>query len=198
MRSSIGFRARRVCFDLKSSPLWPMTLMGTRARDVIDSRDRSFMETSFLDTDDPALNLGEAMDTRPTVLVIDDRAINREFLVSLLGYSGYRTMEAESPSGFSKLHPPDLIITDVQMPGVSGLDFLASLRADPDVAKIPVILYTGVFRTKSLEEEARMLGAFAVLSKPSEPGVLLNYVRSALATESPVSSSGCGASIRIH
>jgi CheY-like chemotaxis protein len=55
---------------------------------------------------------------RPTILVVDDRPINREFLVSLLNYSGYQTIEANSPTELPAVDHLDLIITDVHMPGM--------------------------------------------------------------------------------
>jgi signal transduction histidine kinase/CheY-like chemotaxis protein len=119
-------------------------------------------------------------DGRPIILVVDDRAINRDFLVSLLNYSGYRTIEANSPTELPAVDHLDLIITDVHMPGMDGLTFLRAMRGDSITRRVPVILYTAAYKTPELEARAKGLGAFAVLTKPTAPEVILEYVRAAL------------------
>lgn len=131
-------------------------------------------------------------DGRPIILVVDDRAINRDFLVSLLSYSGYRTIEANSPTELPAVDHLDLIISDVHMPSMNGLTFLQAMRADSITRQVPVILYTAAYKTPELEARAKALGAFAVLTKPTAPEVILEYVRAALlanAWRNPVLSS---------
>ena len=116
----------------------------------------------------------------PTILVVDDRAINRDFLVSLLSLSGYRTLEANSPTEIPQVDRIDLIITDVHMPGMNGLNFLERVRADSITSEVPVILYTAGYKTPDIEARAKAMGAFAVLTKPTAPEVILENVRAAL------------------
>ena len=77
---------------------------------------------------------------RLTILIVDDRAINWDFLASLLNYSGYQAVEANSPTELPDVAHLDLIITDVHMPGMNGLDFLTALPGDAITRHVPVIL----------------------------------------------------------
>lgn len=120
---------------------------------------------------------------RPTILVVDDRAINREFLVSLLTCAGYQTVEASSPTELPQVAQLDLIITDVHMPGMNGLDFLRALRVDSITSQVPVILNTAAYKTPAIEATAKNMGAFAVLTKPTAPEIILEQVRAALGSK---------------
>ncbi|WP_018295343.1 ATP-binding protein [Mariprofundus ferrooxydans] len=81
----------------------------------------------------------------PTVLVIDDDASVRELLKEMLVQGGYRTLlAANGEEGIHKAieREPDLIILDLMMPGMSGFDVMTSLRKNPSVADIPVLIFT--------------------------------------------------------
>ena len=118
----------------------------------------------------------------PVILVVDDRAINREFLVTLLKYAGYQTVEASSPTQLPDMDRLDLIISDVHMPGMNGLAFLNVLRADTITRHVPVILYTAAYKTPEIDAKAKALGVFAVLTKPTAPEVILDKVREAISS----------------
>lgn len=78
------------------------------------------------------------------ILVVDDRELNREFLVTLLRYRGHELMEAsEGSEGLSiaRTSAPDLIISDILMPAMDGYEFVRQLRGDPRTAKIPVVFF---------------------------------------------------------
>ena len=65
------------------------------------------------------------------ILVVDDRASNRDILTTLLGYRGHRVSEATNGTdALDKVHtdPPDLIITDLLMPGMDGFEFVRNLH----------------------------------------------------------------------
>jgi response regulator RpfG family c-di-GMP phosphodiesterase len=84
----------------------------------------------------------------------------------------------------------DLVITDVYMPGINGLEFLSTLRSDPATTRhVPVILYTATYKSSDLEAKAKALGAFSVLSKPSDPEVILEHVRAALNSKTQESTA---------
>src|SRR5213076_3050866 len=87
---------------------------------------------------------------------------------------------ANSPTELPAVDHLDLIISDVHMPGMNGLTFLQEMRADSITRQVPVILYTAAYKTPELEAKAKTLGAFAVLTKPTAPEVILEYVRAAL------------------
>jgi CheY-like chemotaxis protein len=102
-----------------------------------------------------------------TILVVDDHPVTREPLARLLQFEGFRTacaangVEALAAVAQSR---PDLILLDVMMPKMNGVDFLEHLRRDPDGASIPVIGLTGVFDPNHLAR-LRELGVADVLTK---------------------------------
>jgi two-component system sensor histidine kinase ChiS len=84
-------------------------------------------------------------DTPKTVLVVDDHLDTCELLVRLLQISGYLAVCVESgPEALAFLgrRKPDLMILDMMMPGMSGLDVLRAVRARPDAKDVPVLMYT--------------------------------------------------------
>ena len=123
-----------------------------------------------------------------TILIVEDHAISRQMLSNLLGYKGYRVLEAadgvEALSRAQTEHP-DLIITDVVMPTMDGLELVRRLRADTALKDTPAIFYTAAsLRTGSLHlEEA--CGHCRVLAKPSDPAVILQVVEEALGIAPP-------------
>ena len=128
-----------------------------------------------------------------TILVVDDRAINREYLVMLFESCGYRTLEAHDGSEALKIVKRDkvaLVISDVLMPVMDGIQFANSLHADPVIAHIPIIFYTATYR----ESEARMLaqrcGVATVLAKPAEPQRILDSVSAILGKSAVIPGSG--------
>jgi PAS domain S-box-containing protein len=117
------------------------------------------------------------------ILIVDDRAINREFLVTLLGYGAHQLLEAadgkEALKIIKEAHP-DLIITDILMPTMSGYELAQKLQTDPDLAKIPVIFYTATYRMEEARSLAQSCGVKYVLTKPSDPEVIMDVVNQAL------------------
>ena len=117
------------------------------------------------------------------ILVIDDRAVNREFLVTLLGYKGYQLLEAgDGAEGLAvaRAEHPDLVICDVLMPTMDGYEFVRQLRADPAIAHITVIFYTAHYREREAQNLAKACGVLHVLTKPCEPEVVIRVVDEAL------------------
>src|SRR5512134_3370452 len=118
-----------------------------------------------------------------TILIVDDRTTNRQFLVTLLGYAGHRVLEAANGAQALQIvrsEQPDLIITDILMPTMDGYEFVRQLRADPDFASTPVIFYTATYRDREARSLAKAAGVQYVLTKPAEPAVILNIVNAAL------------------
>lgn len=118
-----------------------------------------------------------------TILVVDDRATNREFLMTLLGYGGHRMLEASDGAqglAIARAKHPDLIIVDIVMPSMDGYEFVRELRSDPEIAQTPVIFYTASY----LESEARTLaetcGVHFIITKPAEPEEILRKVKAVL------------------
>lgn len=103
-----------------------------------------------------------------TVLIVDDTRLNRELVKDLLESEGYLVSEAEN--GREALHcvrtqPPELVLLDIELPDMSGLDVLAALQADPATQNIPVVALTAHNQPSELQ---RFLSAgfVACISKP--------------------------------
>jgi CheY-like chemotaxis protein len=119
----------------------------------------------------------------PTVLVVEDRPTDRELLVALLGSSGYEVVEAETGDEALRLTRewrPDLVIADMLVPEMDGLDFARAVRADPKISGTPIILYTATYELWELERLARAAGVSLVLRKPTDPREILAAVAALL------------------
>lgn len=116
------------------------------------------------------------------VAIVDDDDAIRRGLSSLLRSAGYAVRLFASAEDYliDRASPrPDCVLTDVQMPGMSGLDLQDSLaKSFPET---PVLIMTA-FPTLAIEERATAAGARSFLSKPFDPGVLLQALQDALAT----------------
>lgn len=103
-----------------------------------------------------------------TVLVADDNATNRRLALLVLEKAGHRILEAadgEAVLRIARDAAPDLIVMDVQMPGMDGLATTRALRADPATAGIKVLALTA-FAMKGDRERILAAGCDAYLSKP--------------------------------
>ena len=118
-----------------------------------------------------------------TILIVDDRALNRRFLTTLLGYAGHETIEAEDgiiALTMAQVRRPDLMITDVLMPNMDGVMLTEMMRSTPSLTDVPVIFYTATYRLEDAREMAATLGVQRILSKPCEPQVILDTVTDVL------------------
>ena len=80
-----------------------------------------------------------------TVLVVDDMPVNRDLVRTVLGYHGHQTLEARGGAEALALlthEHPDLVLTDVMMPGMDGFELARAIRADSSTKGIPVLFYT--------------------------------------------------------
>ena len=120
----------------------------------------------------------------PLVLVVEDDLETRHLYVDLLKQEGYRTIDAHN--GLQALEkalasPPDLVIADIAVPGIDGIELCRRLRADSRTREVPVIAVTG-HDDRQYRDRAIQAGADRVLIKPCEPHTL---VREAPALVSP-------------
>ena len=123
---------------------------------------------------------------RTRLLVVDDRAENRDFLRTLFTFRGWEVLEAADGEHALKIaseRKPHLIVADVVMPRMDGYDLVRRLRQNPELAATKVIFYTATY----LEEEARALardcGVTHVIAKPAEPEEILRIVDEVLQIE---------------
>jgi PAS domain S-box-containing protein len=119
----------------------------------------------------------------PTILIVDDRPVNREYLGTLLDHGQHRLLQAADGAealALARAEHPDLVITDILMPTMDGYEFVRQLRTDPAGARIPVIFYTAHYHEPEARNLANACGVTAVLTKPFEPEVMLSMVNAAL------------------
>ncbi len=113
-----------------------------------------------------------------TVLHIEDNEYNRKIVRQLLSRTAFRLLEAvdgEEGLAVAQRELPDLILMDVQLPRLSGLDATRLLRADPRTAKIPLVVVTS-FALSGDDRRAIDAGASAYLAKPYSPRDLMALI----------------------
>jgi len=116
------------------------------------------------------------------ILVVEDQEDLRGVLRDLLAGSGYAVIEAaDGQAGVAKAKSerPDLILMDIQLPVVDGYEATRQIKADPSLARTPIIAVSS-FAMKGDEEKARSSGCYHYVTKPYSPLQLLRIVRSTL------------------
>jgi two-component system cell cycle sensor histidine kinase/response regulator CckA len=104
-----------------------------------------------------------------TILIVDDRAANRDYLVTLLGYGGHRLLQAADGAealATARARHPDLIIADILMPTMDGYELVRQLLADPLIAQTPVIFWTAHYHEREAWALARTCGVSSVRGRP--------------------------------
>jgi two-component system, cell cycle response regulator len=115
------------------------------------------------------------------VLLVEDSAAIRALVRRMLVAGGHTVVEAargEDALGLCREQQPDVVLLDVEMPGMSGWDVLAAMKADPGLSDVPVVFLTGRSDTADMVDGLR-LGAHDYLRKPCEPTELLARVQAA-------------------
>ena len=102
------------------------------------------------------------------ILVVEDNDLNRKLFCDVLKANGYEVVpvaDGQNVLGTAKRFQPHLVIMDIQLPNVSGIDLIAELKGEGDLAKVPVLAVTA-YAGKGDEERIREAGAQDYLSKP--------------------------------
>jgi len=113
------------------------------------------------------------------ILVIEDHEDNRRILRDLLTSAGYEPIEAvsgEEGVALAETHRPDLILMDIQLPGLDGYEATRRIKANPALRHIPVIAVTS-YALSGDDVKARAAGCDAYVTKPFSPRALLAKVR---------------------
>ena len=137
---------------------------------------------TFQPAEHPSGPSADAETARRSVLVADDSPDMRELLAELLGYEGYevRTVSSGGRALTEMIaRPPDLLITDLFMPGMSGFSLRALMLRRPELAAVPVIVLSAYWQRPS-----ETLDVADVLTKPLSIDRLLDSVRRLLVTDS--------------
>jgi two-component system cell cycle response regulator DivK len=114
-----------------------------------------------------------------TVMIVEDNELNMKLFHDLLEANGYRTIQTRNGMealALAREHHPDLILMDIQLPEVSGLDVTRWIKEDETIRHIPVIAVTA-FAMKGDEERIRGGGCEAYLSKPISVMKFIETVR---------------------
>jgi two-component system cell cycle response regulator DivK len=117
-----------------------------------------------------------------TVLVVEDNELNMKLFHDLLEASGYNIVQTRNgleAIDLARSHRPDLILMDIQLPEISGLEVTKWIKEDDDLRAIPVIAVTA-FAMKGDEERIRQGGCEAYLSKPISVTKFIETVKSYL------------------
>ena len=115
---------------------------------------------------------------RKKVLIVEDNDLNMKLFNDLLVAHGYGTLQTRDgleALALARLHHPDLILMDIQLPEVSGLQVTQWIKKDDDLCRIPVIAVTA-FAMKGDEEKIRDGGCEAYIAKPSSVASFIRTV----------------------
>jgi two-component system, sensor histidine kinase and response regulator len=118
-----------------------------------------------------------------SILILDDRAADRDLLAILLGHAGYSVQEAATGQvalEIARAEDPDLVITDILMPGMNGYEFVRRLRTDPETDAIPVIFCTANYVEGEVKKLAAACGVSRFIAKPLDLETILEIVGDAL------------------
>ena len=116
------------------------------------------------------------------ILVVEDTEDNRQILRDLLGMAGYDMIEAHDGLqgvAMATEHKPDLILMDIQMPVLDGYEATRRIKANPDLAAIPIVAVTS-YALSGDEAKTRAAGCDSYIAKPYSPRQMLAKVREIL------------------
>lgn len=132
----------------------------------------------------PPATAAAGVTPRATILVVDDSRENQELKRSILEPFGYQVLCAATVADAMELvrqHPASLIVADVGLPDASGLDLLRTLKCEPELSHIPVVIITSSHPERSMQQAAMRLGAARFLVRPLDASDVLREVESCLA-----------------
>ena len=118
------------------------------------------------------------MDKRKKILIVEDNKQNMKLFQDLLEREGYQTFQTwggNETLALAREHRPDLILMDIHLPEVSGLDLTRWIKQDDELKNIPVIAITA-FAMKDDEEEFRKAGCETYIPKPISISIFLDTI----------------------
>lgn len=120
---------------------------------------------------------------RPLVLIVDDYADSREVWTMLLGAEGFEVLtEANGTDALATAlrESPNIVVLDLKLPGMSGVDVARALRASDGARQLPLVALTGYSDPAQLQQ-AKDAGFDVILTKPCNPSMLVDELRRLLA-----------------
>jgi two-component system cell cycle response regulator len=120
---------------------------------------------------------------RATILVVDDRLVNRELMRTILEHSGYTVLlaaDVREALALARTHAPNLIVSDLHMPELTGFDLLRAAKADPELRSIKIVIHSATIGSERDCQEAIRLGALRCLARQIEPQLILAEIEASL------------------
>lgn len=120
-----------------------------------------------------------------TILIVEDNELNMKLFHDLLEAHNYETLQTRDGNdalALAREHKPDLILMDIQLPGVSGLEVTRQIKADDELKSIPVVAVTA-FAMKGDEDRIREGGCEAYIAKPIRIDELISTVQQFIGSE---------------
>ncbi len=128
---------------------------------------------------------------RRLILLVEDMLDARELYAEYLAYAGFSVVTAingHEAISLARLLRPDLILMDIRLPGMDGLEATADIKADPDLAHIPVVALTAD-PSSDINVRARRAGCAGVITKPVLPDEVVRKITNLLSTVQPQRST---------
>lgn len=122
-----------------------------------------------------------------TILIVEDNPLNLELVSDILEAQGYQVQQAiNGKDAIAKIdsHMPDLVLMDIQLPGLDGLTVTGIIKDKPETAHIPIIALTA-HAMRGDEEKARQAGCDGYISKPIDTRALPETIRQILDNITP-------------
>ena len=116
------------------------------------------------------------------ILIVEDNELNMKLFNDLLQANGYetvQTMDGRDAMSLAREHKPDMILMDIQLPEISGLEVTKMMKADDSLCEIPVIAVTA-FAMKGDEEKIRQGGCEGYIAKPISVPMFLETIKTFL------------------
>ena len=132
-----------------------------------------------------------AAERRHLILIVEDMVDARELYADYLGFAGFSVVTAlngHEAVGLARLLKPDLILMDIRLPGMDGLEAAADIKADPAITHIPIVAITAD-SSRDIHARAKRVGCSTVIMKPVLPGEVVLNIRSLLAAVDPQPST---------
>ena len=125
-----------------------------------------------------------AADPKPLVLLVEDRLDSRELYAQYLTFAGFSVVTAingHEAISLAQLLRPDIILMDIRLPGMDGLEATADLKRQPTLAHIPVVATTAD-SSREMADRCRSAGCASFISKPVLPDAVAQHLRSVLSS----------------
>lgn len=122
------------------------------------------------------------MENKTIILAIDDNLVQLKVFHNILvpKYDLRTVNSASAAINYLNANPADIILLDIEMPNISGFDFLTDIRRIPSYMSVPIIIISGKIG-REFNEKARNSSAFEVLGKPVSAEILIDTIERAIA-----------------